>query len=79
MTEKKVYVCGYCGEQYDDVGQCQRCEKFHVAVSRIVKPRYYPIGNSEESVLAGKYPYELTIRMEDGTEVKYAADRRMRV
>lgn len=66
MIEKKLFVCEYCGSQYEDEETCRLCESFHKPLKKIVSYAYNPYDIDHNG-----YPKCVMCKMSDGTRVWY--------
>lgn len=62
MTERKTYVCDYCGAEYNNPAICSKCESDHAKASKIVKSRYNKFART---------PNRIVVELEDGRFVDY--------
>lgn len=69
MTEKTVYICDKCKEQFSNEKEAMQCEKSHIAPVSIVDnhTNYLSRFNSSDYI----YPNRIRVRMADGSEVTY--------
>ena len=62
MTERKTYVCDYCGAEYNNPTACSECESDHAKASKIVKSTYAKFAST---------PNRIVVELEDGRLVDY--------
>lgn len=67
IESKKIYVCIYCGSNYNDENAAYRCNEIHQA------PQCFESLENKYSHHAGEklYPIELEITFENGQTVTY--------
>lgn len=65
MKELKLYQCEYCGTQYKNQSECEKCESNHIHPVKIVGCKYHANKKSKE------YPDYITVEMDDGKNVRY--------
>lgn len=69
MINKTVYICEYCGKQYDNYDDCKECENSHVKIEKIeiVDAKYKKI-----LPISYNYPTEIKVRVNrSGPEPEY--------
>lgn len=66
MKEQKLYICDYCGTQYEEKARCAKCEKTHAKISKIRDVEYHA---------DGKYPDRVEVVFEDGSFAYYKQQR----
>ena len=65
MKSLHLYVCEYCGTQYKDKDECQKCEKGHKAALEVHDMRFHAC----KDVI--NYPDKVELKMSDGKMIWY--------
>ena len=61
MIEVKHYICEICGTEFDNEGECRRCENGHIK----------PVKFNGWSYYASSVPKVICIEFDDGNEYAY--------
>lgn len=64
MKKQILYQCEYCGTQYTDAKDAEKCEKNHATPEKIVETRYTPI-----SYDASGEPTMILVKLSNGLQV----------
>lgn len=62
MIVKTMYICEFCGTEYETSAQAENCEAIHHETTEI---------DGKEWMFGKKYPDKLTVVMDDGAECQY--------
>lgn len=66
MKEVKHYICDICNTEYNNIEQCEKCEKSHKKPIEITKSSYLSITQNQKG-----YPNKIYVSFDDGRTVEY--------
>lgn len=66
MKEVKHYVCEVCGTEYSVKQRCQKCEKNHKKIKKLISEKHQGF-----SMNSAGYPISITVEMDDGKELTF--------